>query len=101
MITKVYLWPFEGYILRAIPIPATDEPEQALEEVANVLTNDGLKEFYFTQEEVEAFYLDDGDFDGDVYEYAEQTGLIYIDGMMTGATEPIYISGENLKFGYN
>ena len=101
MITKVYLWPFEGYILHAIPISATDEPEQALEEVANVLTNERLKEFYFTSEEVEAFFLDDDDFYEDVYEYAQQTGLIYIDGTSSGATEPIYISGENLKFGYN
>lgn len=101
MITKVYLWPFSGYALHAIPIPATDDIEQALEEVANVLTNDRLKDFYFSQEEVEAFFLDDSDFRGDVYDYAEETGLIYIDGTMTGATEPIYIDGQNLKLGYN
>lgn len=98
MTCQFMMWPGSGYCLDG-PFLVCDELlgkdnlEYAVELLAAKLTSENLHDYYMTVTEYEEWAKECGwDSEDDM------EGWLYVDGTMEGATEPIYLRIENLKF---
>ena len=90
---EVNLKPQHGSLLETFITTAEDE-EEALEIVVAELVNNEDSRFFIEVGQIA--YLAKM-FGQDSDEYADESGLIYVDATMKGADRPVYIDGLNLK----
>lgn len=90
---EVNLYPQHGSLLETFITTAEDE-EEALEIVVAELVNNEESRFFIDVGQIA--YLAKM-FGQDRDEYAEESGLLYVDATMYGADRPVYIDGLNLK----
>lgn len=90
---EVNLYPQHGSLLETFITTAEDE-EEALEIVVADLINKEDSRFFIEVGQIA--YLAKM-FGQDSDEYAEESGLLYVDATMKGADRPVYIDGLNLK----
>ncbi len=98
MTCQFMMWPGSGYCLDgpfsvSSELLTKDNLEYAVELLAAYLLERGLRNYYMTITEYDEWCKECGwDSEDDM------DGWLYVDGTMEGASEPIYIRTENLKY---
>lgn len=98
MTCQFMMWPGSGYCLDgpfsvSSELLTKDNLEYAVELLAAYLLERGPRNYYMTVTEYDEWCKECGwDSDDDM------EGWLYVDGTMEGASEPIYIRTENLKY---
>lgn len=98
MTCQFMMWPGSGYCLDgpfsvSSDLLTKDNLEYAVELLAAYLLERGLRDYYMTITEYDEWCKECGWESED-----DMDGWLYVDGTMEGASEPIYLRIENLKF---